>query len=914
MSLLYPTHRSGISLCRYVTGSLYRLLAICILLCILQPVYAQQKKLTGTLKSTAGKPIDHGSILLKNSQGRIILFGTSDIQGKYTLLLPDTLQTAGHYLEVNLLGFAKQQQPLLADKSQYDFLLENNAVSLPDVKVKNTIPVQSLGDTLSYNVASFARKEDRTIGDVIQHMPGLEVSDNGQITYNGKAISNMYVGDDDLLNGRYGLATKTISKDMIKSVNVMLNHQPVKVLKDVKPTDNVAVNLVLKDENSIKVSGQAMLGGGLPEQFDAALNTMMFNKKFKMLNVLKGNNSGIDYRSDFEQLGSNDLMINVGNTRPVALLSAGTAGTPDLPRKNYYLNRSGVLNANNLVNTKSGLQLRSNIQFFLDRSIQDYRISTETYLPGDTIRYNEIQNAVRHPFVINTAFNAMVNKTTYFLNNSLKFNITGDNNASHMDFNGKGFGLNLRERSYDISNDFNWTPMLRNRNIIHLRWYANYYSNPQKLYIDQGLNNDILNNNQPYLAITQQAKTPTFFSHAALAYNLTKHLIKQSYQAGIINEVQQLNSNLDLTQLNGSINPYAGDVGNALQWHRSRIYFNSSYDLRKKNWVVSLSVPIAGQFISYKQKEYQLDERKTQLLINPVLRVNYSLNMEDYIQASYTFNNNVGNISGVYRGAVLTNYRMLYSNDAELQEKTSSGTGISYYYKRSITMLFMNAGIRYNKVTANSVLSSVITNNVQRTVLLPYENDQSNLSADAGISKYLFWLRSTVSVKALASRQYYNQFFNGYKLPFRNDLLNLQFGFDSKLPGSISFAYRLSSSWNTGRQLASHGVQPIGVISKMNRIDQQVSLSNASVRNLFITLKAAHSHSRQAAMMPIGYFFADANLRYKAVKWRTDIELDVSNLFNVQQYETYQLTANMFSASRYDIRGRMAILRATFTL
>jgi hypothetical protein len=82
---------------------------------------------------------------------------------------------------------------------------------------------------------------------------------------------------------------------MIKNVEVIQHHQPIKMLQNKKPTDAVAINLVLKDENSLKLSGQAMVGAGLPEQYDAALNTMTFNKKFKMLNVLKANNSGIDY-------------------------------------------------------------------------------------------------------------------------------------------------------------------------------------------------------------------------------------------------------------------------------------------------------------------------------------------------------------------------------------------------------------------------------------------------------------------------------------------------------------------------------------------------------------------------------------------------------------------------------------------
>lgn len=74
----------------------------------------------------------------------------------------------------------------------------------------------------------------------------------------------------------------------------MQSHQPLKVLKDKVMSDRIAVNLVIKEEAKLSMSGQAKLGIGLPHQYDGELNTILFNKKYEMLNVLKGNNVGVD--------------------------------------------------------------------------------------------------------------------------------------------------------------------------------------------------------------------------------------------------------------------------------------------------------------------------------------------------------------------------------------------------------------------------------------------------------------------------------------------------------------------------------------------------------------------------------------------------------------------------------------------
>jgi hypothetical protein len=50
------------------------------------------------------------------------------------------------------------------------------------------------------------------------------------------------------------------------------------------------------------------------------------------------------------------------------------------------------------------------------------------------------------------------------------------------------------------------------------------------------------------------------------------------------------------------------------------------------------------------------------------------------------------------------------------------------------------------------------------------------------------------------------------------------------------------------------------------------------------------------------------------VKWRVDLECDVTNIANVKDYEVFLLNANQFAVNQYAIRNQMAILRATFNL
>ena len=96
-------------------------------------------------------------------------------------------------------------------------------------------------------------------------------------------------------------------------------------------------------------------------------------------------------------------MGDAGNSRPGPLLSAGGLA-PNLPRKYYYFNRSQAINLNNLINTKHDWQLRANLQAFLDRNTLTYTSQQNNYLANDTIRYNEQQNLLNKPFLVNSSF------------------------------------------------------------------------------------------------------------------------------------------------------------------------------------------------------------------------------------------------------------------------------------------------------------------------------------------------------------------------------------------------------------------------------------------------------------------------------------------------------------------------------
>lgn len=119
------------------------------------------------------------------------------------------------------------------ESKNFQIELEPKAFALKDVYVKAE-KISHHNDTTSYLVSGFSSAKDRTIGDVLRKMPGIEVAKNGSVSYNGKAINEFLVEGVDLFDGQYNIATRNISHDLISKVDIIENYQSAKVMKDSK--------------------------------------------------------------------------------------------------------------------------------------------------------------------------------------------------------------------------------------------------------------------------------------------------------------------------------------------------------------------------------------------------------------------------------------------------------------------------------------------------------------------------------------------------------------------------------------------------------------------------------------------------------------------------------------------------------
>jgi hypothetical protein len=242
----------------------------------------------GKVTDARGSAISHVNIIAKYKQtGKIIKFASSDKGGLYEI----SYTADSVVLSFSFLGYQAQEFPIY-ESQVLDVVMEEESFSLKEVLIKGEQRIRMSGDTVEYNVKSFADGTEKKIEEVIKKLPGITVEEDGKIKYKGKNIDNILLDGTDMFANDYRLASRNIPAKFISKVQAIENYHENALLKDSQKSDKVVLNLTF-DEDVVRsnIFGEASLSGGYRNKYDISANLFSVNKKLKVYNTLYFNNS-----------------------------------------------------------------------------------------------------------------------------------------------------------------------------------------------------------------------------------------------------------------------------------------------------------------------------------------------------------------------------------------------------------------------------------------------------------------------------------------------------------------------------------------------------------------------------------------------------------------------------------------------
>lgn len=842
-------------------------------------VAVAQINMTGkVINKESDEPLVGASIIVKGADGKIKKFTSSKSDGGFSITVPSV---NGCRLEVAMMSFAKQSIPLDSVTFPLTVYMEPGTTLLKEVTVKAD-RIREQGDTITYNVGSFAQQQDRSIGDVLKRMPGIDVANNGKIQYQGEDINKFYIEGSDLLGGKYGIATNGISHEDVGAVEVMENHQPMQVLSGISFSDKAAINLKLKNKAKATWTFHGDAGGGYSWQpegavWDGELFAMAVMPGFQNITTLRTNNTGENLASS-----STDFFADRRQTGLSQYVGVGLPGVPSLSDKRTLFNRSFLVSTNSLWKLKNG-EFKTNIDYSFNRVTADASDITTYFLEDGNRLITENRSGKEHTHSLSGKFIYELNRRTAFINNTLQTNIDWDD-VSLATTGSLPNGQSVKLPDYYVSNRFKMIKRFKGKHLVTFQSVNEWESLPQNLECGM-LNGELFQQN-----ISDHA----FFTHESAAYAFNMNGVTLSLEGGIKGYLRSMDS-----QLPELPEELPGLTENVVNTNYLTVYATPRFEYWVRRVNVSLNLPVSYAHYSFDKAIANHDE----VYFSPSLSFNWKPNN----RFSGTLRGGLGrspmNLNLIHPGLIMTNYRTLKSGVDDFYNSSSQNVSASFSYKHTRHGLFANGRVIQSWSHVPYTMAQQLYGDYVVYSYADAKNDGKMLMAMGNIGKTLDFMRGSCNVHGSFSRN------ESHMLSQQRSVnsVSTSWTVGGKINGNpcrwFSFDYRIDYS---DSRLTMNGMSE----SWLSTMENELGLTFIPHSKWQWTVSGEHYRNELTEHNYKDVVMLDTKLTFQLNK-RIEFAASLTNILNKRSYNYTTYSQLSSFESQRQLRGRQLLFSIT---
>lgn len=848
---------------------------LAILLLLPYRAIAQSIHIQGKVVNEKGEAVERVNVVMKHiRKGTIVSFthtsetGSFELKKNLTATPPDSLE-----LNFSCIGYASKTYPVKDYKSPLLIELTSKSVKIKEVFV-SAQKIMQRSDTIAYLISAFSSAEDRTIGDVLKKIPGVEVLETGEIKYQGQKLNKFYIEGSDLLEGRYGLATKNISHKDVASVEVMENHQPVKALQDLIFSGSPAMNIKLKEDAKSRWAGTIKGGGGVENLWVAEAFAMRFKKNIQSLNTYKGNNTGND-SYEMNVFSSIADFTPRGNAQLPSYIQVAPSSANGIGNRRSLFNQNNNLTTNNLHKISKDFDLTTEFTGSLERRKSEFVSKTTYFLPDEQVVIEDKSEKAKD---FRKAFTGKIrlksNQEKHYINNNLNFSF--DRSDPFIQMTGTlPNNQNATIKNWKIRNDFDILKRF-GKQIFTFRSGNEYASKPQSL--------ELTRSGQPILR--EDIRLSSFHSDNTLDYSFGIGRVRVQAPIRLLYQYRQIENQFD-------------KESDRLRTHKLKLSINPSAEYQLADFYFSLSSPLFYQALSLDSKSHSFYS------VDPRFSFNWIASSRLKISSYLSLTKDLPDEDLFYRGRILNNYRNLTEGYINFATGKTSNASASVEYKDVIKMLFTHLEIGwlkrdYKKITGQDFQDDFILN-----YYYPGRRNTEMLFVSGSVSKGIEGIRGSILFSPSYIHNRSSLVRNGISLPYTSDGYSVKGKVISKIGEQCNLTYDASYAYNRYRMEDN---QPYFT---SNRITQSLKIVYSPIKPVQISYTLDHYCNQLTEDKYKHFFFSDASVSW-LLGSRWELALSANNLLNEKRYAYFIENELTSFYQSYTIRPRDILVSALY--
>lgn len=829
-----------------------------LLISALTSIKAQSAIIGIVVDSLSGTPLAKATVMLLRD-GRTIHFVRTDDRGRFSF---DVQQHTGDMLQVTFMGYAKHRQPVDNDNT---IRLTRQAFQLKEVKVQGP-PVTMRRDTIVYDLTKFTTNRDNNLKDVLKKLPGVDVEKDGQIKYKGQAISRFTVEGLDLSKGQYNKLTDNIRAKDVKKAEVVEHDQPIKALRNRVFTDDIGMNIELKDSarDQLFVTLRPYLLADDPTHVGGDAVGMQIGKKRQMETTVQYDRSGRDLNNQFS------LFYNAYDFAPTATMpqwhSAPSLQSP-FDAERLRMNTSQAYSVDHLTKDKNDAENSFSASYSRNVIRQHTQNVSQYFLGGQSLtQTTEDRQMILRQDAFSIDYNHHINADSHYGD----FVVNGDasRNDGITDYTG-GLSQKITTPDMNLAAAINQTYTL-GRNIIAWKSTADYHHSKGKFDLTSQSDSTSATAN-PY-----SDELVNNLWHTAHSLSWNRQYGRWHADNGLRFGVESLNvAHENNVLLQGTLSPtwyYKDD-----DW---RISFDPGLTLKRfTHQGATLLLPHGSIFINR----------------------NYGN------RSNWSFSINYNESTSAWNDIAVSHRQIDYRTWIEAPDFVPrSRTLLSlfeYNYKRPIYQFFSNFKIYGSRLWNTAAMDMVITDGKYSYTWIHHNSLSDNANASVYMSKGWSAIHLKTNLALSGNYSKGQQYSAGDVIDYRY----LAYTLSPELifaPSWMEIDYHGDFSFNRSKagddwtKTLANWTQRLTIISTIRNVD--LSLSGVLYHNEIQDSPSANT------------LLADAKVTWRMKKVRFSVAL--RNLFNKKTYEETTYSGVGIFTNRYWLRPREFMAKVQFSL
>jgi hypothetical protein len=865
-----------------------------------------QTAFSGKIVDNNNNPLRNVNVIAvpKNSTSKL-KFSTANNKGEYTLTLD---KNTTYEITVSYLGYHEEKLTFEANSENkiHNFILQPKDNKIEEIVIKYEYqPIEIKKDTVTFNVKSFTNGNERKLKEALEKMPGVEVDKKGGVTFQGKKVTQTMVQGRSFFGGGSKLAVENIPADALDKIEFIDNFSSNGVLKDVSDSDQLAMNVKLKNDKLKFVFGDIQ---GAAE----IANNNNFNLAHAGL-FYYAPKINIGYIGDINTIGKSTFTFD-----DVIRFSGGYSSF--LNERKSLTNLYALADDNtDVVNHKSQFSAINFDSKINKLNLTGYNIFSKTFITSFAETKNQyIQNtsnifedkndtsiAKNLMNITNIQLDYEPNKKEKWLYNA-QYQFSKNNNETDLN-------------TTTTNSDNYFENLIKSRN-NSFKQYAEWHKKISKTHtttfvINHQLENSTPNKkwitNQAFLTnfIPIQPDTEYLINQTKEIKNNTIDLLLKHYwilnnanhfytNIGISNWQTVLNTSENQTLTNGNTNNFnLNGFGNKLDYNLTNAFIGLEYKSKFKKLLLKPILYLHNYTLKANQNAF------SKLLLQPQFHADYEFNDYEKVSFKYKLVNSFSEANNYAENFVLQSYNTVFKGNALLENETFHNLSLNYSNRKYFNSFNWYAFLNYNKKTTSIRNQLVVDGINQFSTPVLTQNPENNWRLNGNISKkiYKFNMSFNSSVSWNTYLQNVNNLLSKYERTNQNFTLKARTQ-NKKWP---DFSVEYTKGFGNLSGLTN---------SKNTNDTFESSLNIRFFKDFVFEMNYENFKTKNSNNDKTYFEIANSSLRYNKKNSPLTFEIFVNNIFDTKTKNNISISDFVISENKTYILPRVAMLSLTYKI